>query len=62
MEICKTKNKTGKQFRDFLYRFKSPISKERDIYLNDQNSYKQFPFNSQKKRMTTFIHNSDFRL
>ena len=39
MEICKTKNKTDKQFIDFLYRFKSPISKERDIYLNDQNSY-----------------------
>ena len=60
MEICETKNKTDKPFIDFLYRFRSPISKERDIYLNDENSYKQFPFDSQKKRMTTFIHNSDF--
>ena len=60
MEICETKNKTDKPFIDFLYRFKSPISKEREIYLDEENSYKQFPFDSQKKRMTTFIHSNNF--
>ena len=59
-EICDTKNKTDKAFIDFLYRFKSPISKERDKYLIDENSYKQFPFDSKKKRMTTFIKNPNF--
>ena len=59
-EICETKNKTDKPFINFLYRFKSPISKEREKYLNGDNSYKQFPFDSQKKRMTTFIQNSEF--
>ena len=60
MEICETKNKTDKPFIDFLYRFKSPISTEREKYLTDDNLYKQFPFDSQKKRMTTFIQNPDF--
>ena len=59
-EVCDTKNKTDKAFIDFLYRYKSPISKERDKYLIDENSYKQFPFDSQKKRMTTFIKNPNF--
>ena len=59
-EVCDTKNKTDKAFIDFLYRFKSPISKERDKYLIDENSYKQFPFDSKKKRMTTFIKNPNF--
>ena len=59
-EIYETKNKTDKPFIDFLYRFKSPISIERDKYLTDENSYKQFPFSSEKKRMTTFIQNSNF--
>ena len=59
-EICETKNKTDKPFINFLYRFKSQISKEREKYLNNDNSYKQFPFDSEKKRMTTFIQNSEF--
>ena len=59
-EVCDTKNKTDKAFIDFLYRFKSPISKERDKYLIDEDSYKQFPFDSKKKRMTTFIKNPNF--
>ena len=60
IETCETKNKTDKVFIDFLYRFKSPISKERNLYLDDEKSFKQFPFDSNKKRMTTFIKNSKF--
>ena len=59
-ETCETKSKTEQVFIDFLYRFKSPISIERNIYLTDDESYKQIPFNSKKKRMTTLIKNSDF--
>ena len=61
MEICETKNKTDKAFIDFLYRFKSPISKEKEKYLKDEKAYKQFPFDSKKKRMTTFVQNSEFK-
>jgi len=60
MEICETKNKTDKAFIEFLYRFKSPISIQKDKYLKNEGSYKQFPFDSKKKRMTTFIKNKDF--
>ena len=60
MEICETKNKTDKAFIDFLYRFRAPISKEKEKYLKDETSYKQFPFDSKKKRMTTFVKNSEF--
>ena len=60
MEICETKNKTDKAFIDFLYRFKAPISVEKEKYLKNASLYKQFPFDSRKKRMTTFVHNSEF--
>ena len=60
IETYETKNKSDRPFIDFLYRFRTPLSKERDIYLDDNNSYKQFPFDSTKGRMTTLIHNSDF--
>ena len=60
MESCETKNKTDKAFIDFLYRFKSPISKEKEKYLSNNNNFKQFPFDSKRKRMTTFIHNKEF--
>ena len=59
-EICETKNKTDKAFIDFLYRFKSPISVERDKYLDSSDNFKQFPFDSKRKRMTTFVKSSDF--
>ena len=59
-EKCETKNKTDKAFIDFLYRFKSPISVEKDKYLKNQLCYKQFPFDSKRKRMTTFVNNEDF--
>ncbi len=59
-EICETKNKTDKAFIDFLYRFKSPISVEKDKYLSSADNFKQFPFDSKRKRMTTFVKNSEF--
>ena len=59
-EICETKNKTDKAFIDFLYRFRSPISIQKEKYLKDEGSFKQFPFDSKRKRMTTFIKNKDF--
>ena len=61
LEICETKNKTDKAFIDFLYRFRSPISKEKDKYLNNEDSFKQFPFDSKRKRMTTFVKSDDFK-
>ena len=60
MEVCETKNKTDKAFIDFLYRFRTPISVEKEKYLKTEGSYKQFPFDSKRKRMTTFIKSSDF--
>ena len=59
-EKCETKNKTDKAFIDFLYRLKSPIGEEKEKYLKNQASYKQFPFDSKRKRMTTFVYNDDF--
>ena len=60
-EKCETKNKTDKAFIDFLYRFRSPISAEKEIYLEDPSKYKQFPFDSKRKRMTTFVFNENFK-
>ena len=59
-EKCETKNKTDKAFIDFLYRFKSPISSEKEKFLLNQSFYKQFPFDSKRKRMTTFVNNDEF--
>ena len=59
-EKCETKNKTDKAFIDFLYRFRSPISVEKEKYLKNQSFYKQFPFDSKRKRMTTFVNNEEF--
>jgi magnesium-transporting ATPase (P-type) len=61
MEICETKNKTDKAFIDFLYRFKSPISVEKEKFLKVEGTYKQFPFDSKRKRMTTFVLNKEFQ-
>ena len=60
MEVCETKNKTDKAFIDFLYRFRSPISEQKEKYLKNESFYKQFPFDSKKKRMTTFVQNDNF--
>ena len=59
-ERCETKNKTDKAFIELLYRLKSPISIQKDKYLEDPNRYKQFPFDSKRKRMTTFVMNEEF--
>ena len=61
MEVCETKNKTDKAFIDFLYRFKSPISVEREKYIADTSKIKQIPFDSKRKRMTTFIDSTNFQ-
>ena len=60
MEECETKNKTDKAFIDFVYRFKSPISIERETYIQDQSCVKQSPFDSKRKRMTTYIKSDKF--
>ena len=60
MEICETKNKTDKAFIDFVYRYRAPISVEKEKYLSNEDSFKQFPFDSKRKRMTTFIKCKDF--
>ena len=61
LELCETKNKTDKAFIDFLYRFKSPISVEKNKYLKEESNHKQFPFDSKRKRMTTFVCSKDFK-
>ena len=61
IEVCETKNKTDKAFIDFLYRFKSPISIEREKYIEDSSKVKQIPFDIKRKRMTTFINSSNFQ-
>ena len=55
LEQCESKNKTDNSLIDFLYRVKSPISEiEKNILTK-----KQIPFDSNKKRMTTFVQESD---
>ena len=60
LEICETKNKTDQGFIEFLYQYKSPLSQKRDLYLSNSGSYKISPFDSKKKRMTTYIKNDSF--
>ena len=55
MEYCETKNKTDKAFIDFLYRFRVSISNEREKYMSDNKLFKQIPFDSKLKRMTSFV-------
>jgi magnesium-transporting ATPase (P-type) len=59
-EYCETKNKTDKAFIDFLYRFRVTISNERNKYLYDNKYYKQIPFDSKLKRMSTFVSSEIF--
>ena len=55
LEQCESKNKTDHSLIDFLYRVKSPISEiEKKIMAK-----KQIPFDSNKKRMTTFIKENE---
>ena len=60
MEICDSNNKTDKGFIEFLYQFKSPISSKIDLFLSNKENYKISPFDSQRKRMTTYIKNEKF--
>ena len=59
-ETFDSKNKTDKGFIEFLYQYKSPISTKREMYLSDPNNYQISPFDSQKKRMTTYVKNDNF--
>ena len=59
-EYCETKNKTDKAFIDFLYRFRVSIKTERNKYIFDNRYYKQIPFDSKKKRMSTVVKNENF--
>ncbi len=57
LEECESKNKTDKALINFLYRVKSPVSEILDKYTKEDK--KQSPFDSYKKRMTTFIKEKD---
>ena len=52
-EECSSKNKTDNAIIEFLYRLKSPISEIEEKY--QAGNKKQIPFDSNKKRMTTFV-------
>ena len=58
-ESVDTKNKTDKGFIDFLLQYKSPVSAKRDEFLSDPQNYLISPFDSKKKRMTTYIKTND---
>jgi len=62
IEECKSKNKTDNALINFLYRVKSPISEVLNNY--QKGDQKQIPFDSNKKRMTTFVKekNGTYRL
>ena len=55
LEECESKNKTDHALIDFLYRVKSPIS---EIEKKIENK-RQIPFDSNKKRMTTFVKENE---
>lgn len=59
-ERAEANSKTDQGFIDLLYRFKSPISKEQDAYMRRPEDFKMFPFDSKKKRMTTFVKSDKF--
>ena len=62
IEVCESKNKTDHALINFLYRLRSPISEIEKKY--PKNNRKQTPFDSNKKRMTTFVKENEelFRL
>ena len=59
-ESFDTKNKTDKGFIEFLYQYRSPISVKKELYLSDPEFYQISPFDSKKKRMTTYVRNEQF--
>ena len=58
-ETVETKNKTDKGFIEFLLQYRSPISTKRDEFLSDPENYQISPFDSKKKRMTTYVKTKD---
>ena len=62
LEECESKNKTDNSIIKFLYRLKSPISEIEKKY--PKFNKKQTPFDSNKKRMTTYVkeNGTTFRL
>ena len=58
-ETYETKNKTDEGFIEFLHQYKSQLSPKRDLYLSNPELYKLSPFDSSKKRMSTYIKNKD---
>ena len=60
IETFDTKNKTDKGFIEFLYQYKSPISVKKELYLSNPEFYQISPFDSKKKRMTTYVKNENF--
>ena len=62
IEVCESKNKTDHALIKFLYRLRSPISEIENKYPKDNR--RQTPFDSNKKRMTTFVKENEefFRL
>ena len=56
-EECESKNKTDNAIIKFLYRLQSPISEIESKYKKIDK--KQIPFDSNKKRMTTFVKEND---
>ena len=59
-EKAETKNKTDQGFIEFLYQYKSPISVKKELYLSNPENYQVSPFDSKKKRMTTYVKNENF--
>ena len=60
IESFDTKNKTDQGFIEFLYQYKSPISAKKELYLSNPENYIISPFDSKKKRMTTYVKNENF--
>ena len=56
-EECHCKNKTDSAFINFLYRFKSPISEILKKF--PEKNRKQMSFDSDKKRMSTYVKEED---
>ena len=60
LETFTTKNKTDQGFIEFLYQYKSPVSAIKELYLSNPENYKISPFDSKKKRMSTYVKNDQF--
>ena len=59
-EIAESKNKTDNALIKFLYKINSPLSEiyNKFNFDNDKKNIKQIPFDSNKKRMSTYIKNN----